>query len=153
MDGQISNNDEIKDLNMNNEDNTTNLPAEQNVSYGDKFQWTITQMVSCDLSTQSTGADMLMSQETQLPQEIWDTLRYTLQKENKRLNNVKRVTEKARACVAADEAVTDENVSDDWLTRFNAIIEEISDDTMQNVWALILSGEITAAKVFLTADS
>lgn len=131
-----------------NEGNTTNLTAEQSVSYGDKFQWTITQMVSCDLTTQSMDADMLMSQGTQLPQGIWDTLGYTLQKVNKRLNNVKRVTEKARACVAVDEAVTDENVSDDWLTRFNAIIEEISDDTMQNVWALILSGEIKRPKSF-----
>jgi hypothetical protein len=133
---------------MSNEETTINLPAEQSVSYGDKFQWTMTQMVSCDLSTPATDAELLMSQGSKLPQEIWDTLTYSLTKENKRLNNVRRVTEKAKACVAADEAVSDEKVNDDWLNRFNAIIEEISDDTMQNVWALILSGEIKQPKSF-----
>lgn len=131
-----------------NEENRTNLPAEQSVSYGDKFQWTMTQMVECDLSTPESDITLLMSQGSSLPQEIWDTLGYTLSKENKRLNNVKRVTEKARACVAADEAVSDEKVNDEWLNRFNAIIEEVSDDTMQNVWALILSGEIKQPKSF-----
>lgn len=131
-----------------NEEDRTNLPAEQSVSYGDKFQWTMTQMVECDFSTSESDVTLLMSQGSSLPQEIWDTLGYTLSKENKRLNNVKRVTEKAKACVAADEAVSDEKVNDDWLNRFNAIIEEVSDDTMQNVWALILSGEIKQPKSF-----
>lgn len=131
-----------------NEEDRTNLPAEQSVSYGDKFQWTMTQMVECDLGTPESDITLLMSQGSSLPQEIWDTLGYTLSKENKRLNNVKRVTEKAKACVAADEAVSDEKVNDDWLNRFNAIVEEVSEETMQNVWALILSGEIKQPKSF-----
>lgn len=131
-----------------NEEDRTNLPAEQSVSYGDKFQWTMTQMVECDLGTSESDITLLMSQGSSLPQEIWDTLGYTLSKENKRLNNVKRVTEKAKACVAADEAVSDEKVNDDWLNRFNAIVEEVSEETMQNVWALILSGEIKKPKSF-----
>lgn len=131
-----------------NDSDKTNLPAEQSVSYGDKFQWTMTQMVECDLNAPESDVSILMSQSSKFSQDIWDTLGYTLQKETKRLNNVKRVTEKAKACVASDEAVSGEKVNDDWLNRFNAIIEEVSDDTMQNVWALILSGEIKQPKSF-----
>lgn len=132
---------------MNDEYNES-LPAVQTVSYGEKFNWTMTQMVECDLSTPAIDVNMLSTQSTQLPREIWDTLEYTLNKENKRLNNVKRIAEKARACVAENEAVSNEKVNDDWLNRFNSIIEAVSDDTMQNVWALILSGEIKQPRTY-----
>ena len=38
--------------------------------------------------------------------------------------------------------MSSDNVDEDWITRFFNIVEDISNEQMQNLWGRILSGEI-----------
>lgn len=43
---------------------------------------------------------------------------------------------------------TDSNIDEDWLTRFFNIVEDVSDEQLQNLWARILAGEILVEKSY-----
>ncbi|KTD48086.1 hypothetical protein Lqui_2128 [Legionella quinlivanii] len=47
-----------------------------------------------------------------------------------------------------DEAISAEEVEEDWITRYFNIIEDISDEQMQNIWAKVLAGEIRKPKSY-----
>lgn len=62
--------------------------------------------------------------------------------------NIENVLEAASRELPQDESVADENVDDDWITRFFNIAKDISNEEMQYVWGKILAGEIASPKSF-----
>ncbi len=73
---------------------------------------------------------------------------YLLARQTKKLNNAKSVVEKATKHFVEGEKVSDESVSQDWTNRLFSIIEDISDDTLQELWGQILAGEVKKPKSY-----
>ena len=73
---------------------------------------------------------------------------YLLAREARRMNNVQQVVEKTQSMFAEGEQVSNEPVNPDWVNRFISIVEDISDDEMQKLWARILAGEIKQPKSY-----
>ena len=73
---------------------------------------------------------------------------YVLARQTKKLNNAKAVVDKATKHFAEGEKVSNEPVSQDWINRLFSITEDISDDTLQELWGQILAGEIKKPKSY-----
>lgn len=71
-----------------------------------------------------------------------------LHKEIRRQNNVENVAEIAAEQLSQETNVSEENVDEDWSTRFFNIVEDISDEEMQNLWGRILAGEVKQPKSY-----
>lgn len=69
-------------------------------------------------------------------------------KESKRQNNINNVVAIAAQSLKDDKDVSSEPVSPDWTTRFFDIAQDISDETMQDLWARILAGEVKRPKSY-----
>lgn len=67
---------------------------------------------------------------------------YILAKETRKLNNTKSVIEKAESHLQKEEPVSNEPLNTDWINRFFNIVEDISDETLHDIWGRILAGEI-----------
>lgn len=67
---------------------------------------------------------------------------YVLAKETRKINNTKSVIEKASSHFVEGEKVSDKPVNTDWTNRFFSIVEDISDETLQDIWGRILAGEV-----------
>lgn len=67
---------------------------------------------------------------------------YIEARETRKLNNVKSVLEKASSHFTEGEKVSDEPVDADWTNRFIGIVEDISDETLQDIWGRIIAGEV-----------
>lgn len=63
-------------------------------------------------------------------------------KESKRQNNINNVVAVAAQSLKDDKDVSSEPVNPDWATRFFDIAQDISDETMQDLWGRILAGEV-----------
>lgn len=63
-------------------------------------------------------------------------------KELKRQNNINNVVAVAAQSLKDDKDVSSEPVNPDWATRFFDIAQDISDETMQDLWGRILAGEV-----------
>ena len=73
---------------------------------------------------------------------------FVLAKESRKMQNTSNVIEKATKCFEPDEIVTCEQISQNWLSRFFSIAEDISDNDLQNLWAKILAGEVKQPKSY-----
>lgn len=73
---------------------------------------------------------------------------YVLAKETRKINNTKSVIEKATSHFMEGEKVSDEPVNTDWTNRFFSIVEDISDETLQDIWGRILAGEVKQPNSF-----
>ncbi|GFH88758.1 MULTISPECIES: DUF2806 domain-containing protein [Bacteroides] len=73
---------------------------------------------------------------------------YILARESRKMNNVKSVVEKATLHFTEGEKVSDEPVNTDWTNRFFSIVEDISDETLQDIWGRILAGEVKQPNSF-----
>lgn len=67
---------------------------------------------------------------------------YLLAKENRKLNNTQSVIAKAKENFITGEQVSNEPVNKDWINRFFSIVEDISDETLHQLWGHILAGEV-----------
>lgn len=74
--------------------------------------------------------------------------RFIYAQAHKKLDNILQVSQKAFNEFTEQEEVSSEKVDQDWATRFFNIVEDISDEEMQNLWAKILAGEIKQPKSF-----
>lgn len=63
-------------------------------------------------------------------------------KEIRRQNNIENVVYAAGSVLEADNSVSEKPVNQDWATRFFDIVQDVSDNEMQNLWGQILAGEI-----------
>lgn len=57
-------------------------------------------------------------------------------------HNIESIIGKTALELEGKEADIKDEVDKDWLTRYFSIVEDISDEDMQNLWARILAGEI-----------
>ena len=73
---------------------------------------------------------------------------YISARESRKMNNVKSVVEKATSHFIEGEKVSDEPVNIDWTNRFFSIVEDISDETLQDIWGRILAGEVKQPNSF-----
>jgi uncharacterized repeat protein (TIGR03899 family) len=71
-----------------------------------------------------------------------------LHKELKRQANIDKVTQIAAEQINNEQEVSDESVDEDWTTRFFNIIEDVSNEEMQNLWGRILAGEVAKPKTY-----
>lgn len=71
-----------------------------------------------------------------------------LHKETKRQNNIDSVSQIAAEQLSQEKTISDEPVDDDWSARFFNIVEDISDEEMQNLWGRILAGEVKQPKSY-----
>lgn len=71
-----------------------------------------------------------------------------LHQETKRQLNIDNVSQIAAEQLSQEETVSEEPVDEDWSTRFFNIIEDISDEEMQNLWGRILAGEVKQPKSY-----
>ncbi len=67
---------------------------------------------------------------------------YILARETRKMNNAKSVVEKAKSFFAEGESVSNEPVNVDWTNRFFSIVEDVSDETLHDIWGRILAGEV-----------
>lgn len=74
--------------------------------------------------------------------------RFIYAQAHKKLDNILQVSQKAFNEFTEQEEVSSEKVDQDWATRFFNIVEDISDEEMQNLWAKILAGEIKQPKSY-----
>ncbi|WP_308764314.1 DUF2806 domain-containing protein [uncultured Bacteroides sp.] len=74
--------------------------------------------------------------------------RFIYAQTHKKLDNILQVSQKVFNEFTEQEEVSSEKVDQDWATRFFNIVEDISDEEMQNLWAKILAGEIKQPKSF-----
>ena len=65
-----------------------------------------------------------------------------IHKEEKRQRNIEKVIGVAAQTIEDELHVSSEPVNPDWTTRFFDIIQDISDDEMQDLWGRILAGEV-----------
>jgi hypothetical protein len=73
---------------------------------------------------------------------------YILAREKRKMNNAMSVVELAQTQFTEKENVSSEPVSQDWVTRFFSIVEDVSDFEMQKIWSQILAGEIKKPKSY-----
>lgn len=73
---------------------------------------------------------------------------YMLAREKRKMNNTISVVELAQTQFAEGEQASDEPVNPDWLNRFFSIVEDVSDEDMQQLWARILAGEVKRPKSY-----
>lgn len=76
------------------------------------------------------------------------SLKSLIAKEVKKQVNIESIICKASEFVKEKESVSEEEVNQDWITRFFDIVQNISDEEMQNLWAKILSDEIEKPKLY-----
>lgn len=69
-------------------------------------------------------------------------------KESKRQKNIEDVIKVASNVLETEKSVSEEPVNPDWATRFFDIVQDISDEKMQKLWAQILAGEIKHPKSY-----
>ena len=62
--------------------------------------------------------------------------------------NIDNIAQIAAIQLNQEQEVSDEKIDDDWSTRFFNIVQDISDEEMQNLWGRILAGEIKKPKSF-----
>jgi uncharacterized repeat protein (TIGR03899 family) len=71
-----------------------------------------------------------------------------LHQETKRQKNIDNVSQIAAEQLAREQVVSDEPVDEDWTARFFNIVEDVSDDEMQQLWGRILAGEVKQPKSY-----
>lgn len=62
--------------------------------------------------------------------------------------NIETVCNKAYETLSGTEQVTDEPLDSDWLNRLFNYIGDVSNEKMQEIWALVLSGEVKKPSSF-----
>lgn len=74
--------------------------------------------------------------------------RYIYARESRKMNNVRQIVDQAKTQFSEREQVSSEPVNQDWQNRFFSIVEDVSDEEMQKLWAQILAGEIKRPKSY-----
>ncbi len=71
-----------------------------------------------------------------------------LHQETRRQLNIDNVAEIAAKQLERETTISEEQVNDDWTTRFFNIVKDISEIEMQTLWGRILAGEVKHPKSF-----
>ena len=117
-----------------------NLPSPNDKSFIEKLKKTVNQFLNISYINTSGAINSLSSDES-YPQEIRYAAASIVEKEARRIRNIKQIIDKASR-IKPDEIVSAEKMDDDWISRFFNTIEDVTENTMQNLWAQILAGEV-----------
>lgn len=60
----------------------------------------------------------------------------------KKQKNIEKIISQSVIELETDSNISNEEVNDDWVTRYCNIIEDVSDELMQQIWAKVLAGEL-----------
>jgi hypothetical protein len=71
-----------------------------------------------------------------------------LHTETIRQKNIDTVSQIAAEQLAQEQTVSEEPVDKDWTARFFSIVEDVSDEEMQNLWGRVLAGEVKQPKSY-----
>lgn len=85
---------------------------------------------------------------TELATRIDEVSRMVVAKELRRQDNIAYIVNEAIKQIELKEQVSDEEVDPDWTTRFINIAQDISNEEMKNLWALILAGEVAKPRTY-----
>jgi uncharacterized repeat protein (TIGR03899 family) len=66
----------------------------------------------------------------------------------KKQHNIESITSLAAEQLKDDNDINNGTIDEDWITRFFRIIEDVSNDEMQHLWAKVLAGEIKRPKTY-----
>ena len=66
----------------------------------------------------------------------------------KEQQNLERITSLAAADLMSKEDVSEEEVDEDWASRFFNYAKEVSNEDLQNIWSKILAGEVERPNSF-----
>lgn len=118
-----------------------NLPAQKDNSFIDKLKRLVNQYIGGNSDVSSQIIQSAIADSSMLP-EMKSAAASIFEKEARRIKTRKRIVEKAASIKTNDETVSEEKPADDWMARFFNTVEDITEDTMQNLWAQILAGEV-----------
>ena len=71
-----------------------------------------------------------------------------LLQETRRQLNLEKIAQIASSQMSSHPVVSEEPIDQDWITRFFNIVQDVSNEEMQNLWAKILAGEIAQPNSF-----
>lgn len=124
-----------------------NFPAQKGNGFIDKLKRVVNQYFGGDEKTSTLIIQSANDDEPMLP-EMKSAAISIIEKEARRIKTKKQIVEKASSIKSEDEFVSEEKPGDDWVTRFFNTVEDITEDTMQNLWAQILAGEVKRPRTF-----
>lgn len=124
-----------------------NFPVQKDNGFIDKLKRVVNQYFGGDEKTSTIIIQSTNDDEPMLP-EMKSAAISIIEKEARRIKTKKQIVEKASSIKSEDEFVSEEKPGDDWVTRFFNIVEDITEDTMQNLWAQILAGEVKRPRSF-----
>ena len=85
----------------------------------------------------------------EIEQEMLDRIEErVLHRELRRQRNIDSVTRIAIEQLNNESNVSDDPVDEDWAIRFFNVVEDVSDEQMQQLWGKILAGEVKAPNSF-----
>ena len=96
------------------------------------------------LSLSSLDKDSIQ-EVTSLPKRAENRIDY---QEQKRQQNIERVTQIAAEQLESVNSVSEEKVDEDWTTRFFNYAQDVSNEEMQSLWGRILAGEVEKPKSY-----
>lgn len=118
-----------------------NLPTQKDNGFTERLKQIVGRYIGGTSDNSSQIIQTAAADESMLP-EMKSAAISIIEKEARRLKTRKRIVEKAASIKSDDENISDEKPTDDWMARFFNTVEDITEDTMQNLWAQILAGEV-----------
>ena len=99
------------------------------------------------ITNNSQKEQLTETQKSNLSLEERTQSRVSFQEQKKQIN-LENIIAVAAELLKNEQAVTDEPVDEDWITRFFKNAADISDEEMQSLWGKILAGEIKQPKTY-----
>lgn len=81
-------------------------------------------------------------EETEIRSLVEKTLSTSISKIIKEQNNIEKIVSLTASQLSNEKEISDNQISDDWATRFFKTAAEISDEDMQLIWSKLLTEEI-----------
>lgn len=100
------------------------------------------------LAVERAKTNAMLAQDMEQYNQLSIIEKRVLQIEQKRQTNINNIIEVAAQSLEEEKSVSSEPVNPDWATRFFDIAQDISDETMQDLWGRILAGEIKCPKSY-----
>lgn len=102
-----------------------------------------------DLPVSFNSSDKTLSIDITNPEQLIQRSNYRLQyQQAKKEYNIESVIGKTVLELGDKNSDSTEEVDEDWYTRFFNIVEDISDEQLQRLWARILAGEVLKPRTY-----
>ena len=124
-----------------------NLPTQKDNGFIERLKQIVSRYIGATSNNSSQIIQTAATDDSMSP-EMKSAAVSIIEKEARRIKTRKRIVEKAESIKSEDENISDEKPTDDWMTRFFNIVEDVTEDTMQNLWAQILAGEVKRPHTF-----